>query len=245
VILWGGGIWNWLDAGTLIRAMVQVVARRDDVKLFFMGIRRPNALIPRMRAVEEAIALSKALGLYERHIFFNDWVPYAERQNYLLEADVGVSLHMDHVETRFAFRTRLLDCIWAGLPVLATAGDVLSEALAAEGLACLVQPGDVDGVTQGILTLLDNPSLRADSAPGFRRMAERYRWEKVVEPLVGFCAAPYRAPDRGYVRQRSPAFEGASTWPRLAAKSWRALQLGGVRGLWQQARQYLRWMRRK
>ncbi|MBL7201593.1 MAG: glycosyltransferase, partial [Anaerolineae bacterium] len=103
VILWGGGIWNWLDTETLIRAMHLVCDRRDDVKLFFMGVRRPNALVQKMEAVDRAIALSKELGLYERSVFFNDWVPYGERQNHLLEADVGVSLHLDHVETRFAF----------------------------------------------------------------------------------------------------------------------------------------------
>ena len=47
-------------------------------------------------------------------MFFNeDWVAYDDRQNYLLEADVGVSTHLDHVETEFSFRTRILDYLWA------------------------------------------------------------------------------------------------------------------------------------
>jgi glycosyltransferase involved in cell wall biosynthesis len=241
VILWGGGIWNWLDALTLIKAMPLVLQQRSDVKLFFMGIRRPNPNITRMKAVDQAIALSKELGLYDRYVFFNDWVPYEERQNYLLEADIGASLHLDHIETRFAFRTRLLDYVWAGLPVLSTGGDVLSETLAAQNLARLAAPGDVDGVTQAILTLLANPTLRADCAPRFREMAARYYWGVVTRPLVEFCAAPYLAPDKAYFHQRPSLVEKQGSWWHLLAKGWRALRLGGVSGLLRQSGEYLRW----
>ncbi len=77
---------------------------------------------------------SEELGVLNRNVFFNDWVPYGERQNYLLEADVGVSLHLDHVETRFSFRTRVLDYIWVGLPMVLSAGDALSDLVARQEL---------------------------------------------------------------------------------------------------------------
>ena len=74
-----------------------------------------------MAMAAEAVALAEELGLRDRVVFFNfGWVPYAERGRYLLEADVAVSAHFDDIETRFAFRTRFLDCLWAGLPVVTT-----------------------------------------------------------------------------------------------------------------------------
>ncbi|MDY7079020.1 MAG: glycosyltransferase [Chloroflexota bacterium] len=245
VILWGGGIWNWFDAPTLIKAMPLILQQRTDVKLFFMGINRPNQNPAMMKAVDQAVALSKELGLYERAILFNDWVPYEERQNYLLEADLGVSLHLDNVETRFAFRTRLLDYVWAGLPFLSTGGDVLSETLAVQGLARLVAPGDVDGVAQTILSLLANPTLRADCAPRFRQVVAGYRWEVVTRPLVEFCSAPHLAPDKAYLRQRGLSAEQQGARRHLLAKSWRALRLGGVSGFLRQTGDYLRWIRSK
>ena len=48
------------------------------------------------------------------------------RQNYFLESDVGIITHPQHIETRFSFRTRILDYLWAGLPVISTQGDILS-----------------------------------------------------------------------------------------------------------------------
>jgi hypothetical protein len=154
-------------------------------------------------------------------------------------------LHRDHVETRFAFRTRLLDCVWAGLPVLATGGDALSETLAAQGLAHLVPPDDVGSVAQAILTLLANPALRADRAPRFRQVAAFFHWETVIQPLAAFCAAPYLAPDKAYLRSRAASVEKMDSRWRLLGKSWRTLRLGGVSGFVGQVRRYLRWRRSK
>lgn len=240
VILWGGGIWNWLDPSTLIKAMPLILQTRPDVKLFFMGINRPNKNVAKMKAVHQAIALSKELGLYRQFVFFNDWVAYNERQNYLLEADVGVSLHHDHIEARFSFRTRLLDYLWAGLPIVSTGGDVLSETLSAENLACLVAPGDVEGVAQTILGLLNNSALRAGYASRARQLATRYRWDVVTRPLMEFCAAPYIAPDKPYLRQ-NPLSDKQSALRHLLSKGQRALQLDGLPGFLRQSRRYLRW----
>lgn len=111
VLIWGGGIWNWFDPITLIEAMNLVVKERKDIKLFFMGIGHPNANID-ISVAEKAIELCKKYDLNNKYVFFNDWVPYEERQNYLLEANIGVTTYSDNLETRFSFRTRILDYLW-------------------------------------------------------------------------------------------------------------------------------------
>jgi len=241
VLLWGGGIWNWLDAPTLIRAMARLSESRPDVKLFFMGVQRPNPLTDKMQAGVQAMALSQALGLTGRTVFFNDWVPYEERADYLLEADVGVSLHRDHLETRFSFRTRFLDYVWAGLPVIATRGDVLSEQVERRGWGRVVEPGDVDGVAEAILRLVDTPDLRAALRPGFERAASAYRWEVVARPLLEFCAAPRIAPDKAHLRLGLGDVGPTPVW-RLPEKAWRALRVGGLHGLLRQVNAYRRWL---
>ena len=245
VVLWLSGIWNWFDAPTLLRAMARVAERRSDVKLFFMGIRHPSPRSPQMQATEEAIHLCRELGLYERTVFFEDWVPYQERANYLLEADIGVSFHRDHLETRFSFRGRFLDYLWASLPVIATEGDVLSDLVAAEDLGRVVQAGDDAGVADAILELVDVPDLRARYAPRFERVAAGYRWDVVARPLLDFCARPRIAPDKAYLRNAAVFRVNPTPWWGLPAKVLRALRLGGVRGLKRQLEQYLRWLRNR
>jgi glycosyltransferase involved in cell wall biosynthesis len=191
-----------------------------------------------MQAAEEAIALSQELGLYDRYVFFNNWVPYQERQNYLLEADIGVSLHLNLAEGRFAFRTRFLDYIWAGLPIVATQGDVMAEQVSEWSLGVLVAPGDVEGVARAILGLLNTPHLRESYQSRFARVAARYSWEVVTEPLVNFCANARLAPDKAYMQQVSTTVGEGETLP---GKTWRTLRTEGLRSLIRRANEYLHW----
>ena len=124
VLLWGGGIWDWLDPLTVIRAVATLVERREEVRLVFMGGGRPSAGDDEeMAMAARARTLAGELGVLDRAVVFNDrWVPYGERGDWLVEADIGVSAHFADLETRFAFRTRLLDYLWAGLPIVDHAG---------------------------------------------------------------------------------------------------------------------------
>jgi glycosyltransferase involved in cell wall biosynthesis len=246
VILWGGGIWDWFDPCTLIKAMANIAAHRHDVKLLFMGIKHPNPLIPRMQATGQAIQLSKDLGLYDKFVFFNEWVPYEERQNYLLEANVGVSLHLDHLETRFSFRTRLLDYIWAGLPIVTTRGDSMSELVEQHHLGKVVDYGNVEQVTDALMELLDTPNLREVYRPGFEEVKGQFTWERAVEPLARFCANPRLAPDKAApgIRNWLP-FPGQSIkptpWWVLPGRAWAIFRRGGWDALRREVKSYLRW----
>ena len=196
VILWGGGIYNWFDPLTLLRAVDKLRRRLPDVRLYFLGMRHPNPDVPEMRMAVDALALADSLGLTGTHAFFNEgWVAYDDRQNFLLEADIGVSTHLDHVETAFSFRTRILDYFWASLPVVATNGDALATMIEAEGAGLTVPPGDVDALEDALFRLLDDEELAANARAASGRLATRMRWSQAVQPLVQFCRAPRRAPD--------------------------------------------------
>lgn len=235
LLLWGGGIYNWFDPLTLIRAVGEL--GRPDVKLFFMGLAHPNPRVPRMRMAVAAEKLASDLGLLGKSVFFNEgWVPYAERADVLLDADLGVSTHLDHVETAYSFRTRLLDCLWAGLPQVATRGDSLAELIEAEGLGLTVPPGDVAALAAAIGRLLDEPRLAASARDNAARVAEDFTWEKVLQPLVDFCADPHRAPDLldpDLVARMAPALGIVSHRPRgikaNAALARDYLRAGGPR----------------
>ena len=122
--------------------------------------------------------------------------PYDDRQNFLLEADIGVSTHLDHVETEFSFRTRILDYLWASLPVVATGGDSFGDIIDAHGVGLTVPPGDVDALEDALFRLLDDADARARRAARRpARLADEYRWSEVLQPLIEFCRAPRRAPD--------------------------------------------------
>ncbi|MBV8234240.1 MAG: glycosyltransferase family 4 protein, partial [Acidimicrobiia bacterium] len=196
VVLWGGGVYNWFDPLTLLRAVDRLRHRRPDVRLFFLGLRHPNPDVPEMRMAVATRELAHELGLTDQHVFFNeDWVAYEDRQNYLLEADVGVSTHLDHVETAFSFRTRILDYFWAGLPVVATGGDALAELIETRSLGVTVPPGDVEALEEALFRLLADEEFSTLCRKNIDGIAGEFTWTKVLDPLIRFCRDPHRAPD--------------------------------------------------
>lgn len=195
LVLWGGGLWPWLDPLTAIHAMAVVARVRDDARLVFPGTRHPNPDVAGMPThAGAARALAADLGLAGRTVLFGDWVPYADWPAVLRECDLALSLHHNTYETRLAFRSRTMGYVWAGLPVVASRGDATGDLIAAYGLGELVEPGDAGAVAGAILRLLD--TRRETFASAFARARHDYAWERAAAPLIRFCEAPWRAADR-------------------------------------------------
>jgi glycosyltransferase involved in cell wall biosynthesis len=192
VAIWAGGVYNWFDPLSLVRAIDLTRPKVPNIRLVFLGLRNPNPDIPEMRVAGQLRDLSDELGLTGTHVFFNDgWAPYDRRADFLLEADVGVSTHLSHLETRFSFRTRVLDYLWVGLPTVLTEGDSLSGDIAANSLGVVVPPGDPPAIAAALQALIASPPSRQ----AVREYGRRYSWAKSARPLVAYAADPWRAPD--------------------------------------------------
>jgi len=181
ILLWGGGVWDWLDPLTLIRAWPQVIERYPEARLVFLGTRHPNPDVPQHRVVPKLEALAEEIGELDRTVFFLEWLSYADREALLNEADIGVTLHTMHIETHFSIRTRVLDYIWARLPILISEGDVTSQWVQEFGLGYVVPPEDPGLVAQAILDLLSQP--KDGWSPAFDGIRDRFKWPEVVDPL--------------------------------------------------------------
>lgn len=200
IVLWNGGIWNWLDPAIVVRAFALLCERRPQARLVFMGAADHPAA---RRASAQARQAAADSGLLDRVVFFNDrWVSYDARADWLADADCAVATHRDHLETRFAFRTRLLDCLWAGLPVVCTEGDELAALVRSERLGAAVAPGDDAALAAALEEVLR--AGRASYAPALERNAAVYRWSRVAAPLVGFATST--APSRPLATVSRPAW---------------------------------------
>ena len=193
VLLWGGGIWQWFDPLTLIRAIALVARERSDIKLLFLGGRHPERHLPAMPVEDECHRVAQELGLVDRSVFFaNEWVSHDQLPNYLLESDIGVSSYWDSVETHFSFRTRVRDCIWAGLPMILTRGDSFATLVEHERVGRTVAASDVEGWRNAILDLAGNSEERSTIRTRLRGLAPKFHWDRVAEPLLEYCERPYR-----------------------------------------------------
>jgi glycosyltransferase involved in cell wall biosynthesis len=242
VVLWGGGVYDWLDPLTAIRAVDIVRRTRPSVRLFFLGVRHPNPVVEESPRLAEARILAGELGVEGTHVFFNDdWVAYEDRHNYLLEADVGISLHVEHVEANYSFRTRILDYMWASLPVIATGGDNFSDVISRNGIGTVVPSEDAAAVAEALRTLLDDPDERRAISGRSAAVARQFVWSEVLRPLVAFCNNPRRAPDVGSLLPYPPVPRTGPPAPVEARELTTAMRLanafdrGGARALAQAA----------
>lgn len=197
VVIWGGGIYNWFDTLTLIRAIAQVAETHPDVRLFFLGVAHPNPDVPEMEIVSKTRDLVEQLGLAGKHVFFNEqWVALDDRQNYLLEADAGVSTHYAHIETTFSFRTRILDYMWAELPIVTTNGDGFGDLVDRTGMGISVPERDIDALAAALISVLYNEDVKKSAHDAVMEVRQQFTWSEALRPLIEFCRDPQIAPDR-------------------------------------------------
>ncbi len=195
VILWGGGLWPWLDPHTAIRAIAHVWQQDKTVRLIFPGTHHPNPGMVHMPThTNSALRLAQDLGILNKAVFFGDWIPYNDWPNVLLECDLALALHLDTIETRLAFRSRVLEYIWAGLPIVATKGDATSDLINHYGLGRVVGYQNTEEVVQSILTLLDKPKISFNAQ--FNEARKNMTWEEAAKPLINFCRHPRQTPDK-------------------------------------------------
>lgn len=182
IVLWGGGVWEWLDPATAVDAVVRVNHEGVRARLLFLGRSRPNRDLVDRRRDDRFDALLRRGGEF---VGANEeWIPYRERLSWLRSGKVAIMLHRRTGEAEFSIRTRLFDAIAAGIPVVATSGGFAADLVEREGLGLVVPPEDTAAVAEAIRRLLTDDALHAASVQNLERIRPRYVWEVVTRPLV-------------------------------------------------------------
>lgn len=192
LVLWWGVAWNWLDADTAVRAVAQLASSRPEIKLVFATTRMSPTANPKQNihnGSERARTTARELGVLDRTIFFwDDWISFDRRHEFLQEADIGLTLHGVTDEARFASRIRYLDYLWAGLPCVLAEGDQTGARFAQAGFATLVPPGDREAVRAALLAFADKPAALDRARSAGAALSAEYRWETLVDPLARVLA---------------------------------------------------------
>ncbi len=185
LVLWWGSVWRWLDAETAVRAFAQMADSRSDIKLVITAGRPARDGAERhYNAAGEVRALADRLGVLGRTVlFFDEWIPYERRHDYLRDADIGLTLHRHAEEARLAARARYMDYLSAELPCVLGRGDEMAEEFGAAGFATLLESPAPDELADTLRALADRPDALAAARAAGCSLACRHQWSAIGAKL--------------------------------------------------------------
>ncbi len=194
-ILYFGGIYDWYDPVVAVEAMRPVLERHPDAVLVFVESPHPETT-PLARA-DDARRAAERRGWLGTSVRFLPWQPYERRWDVPLLADLAVVTHRAGLETELSLRTRLVDLLWLGMPVVTTVGGTMARVVEAVGAGVAVPPADPAALAEAILDLLAAPERRETASAAGREWAAGRTWSSVARPLLEFAHGPWRDPHRG------------------------------------------------
>jgi glycosyltransferase involved in cell wall biosynthesis len=196
-----GGLYDWYDPWTLLDALAHLNCPPGGPDWTLLLIRNPNPESTPQRLFARVEARCRELGWWGAQVQVLDWVPAERRYDLLRDVDLLVAPHRPSLETRLSLRTRFLDALAAGCPVVTSEGGAMSRLLAEEHAGWVAPPGDAEALARSLAEALDDPSARRDGA---RRLVARFHWDHVLAPLVAFCRDPKADPTKDRFAQRPP-----------------------------------------
>lgn len=192
-VLYFGGVYDWYDPHILLEALESVITTIPRLRVVFCAT--PNPDTTPQQALEKLRANATQRGWLEKYVFIIPWFPYRERGRVYRDVDLAVVLHRPSLETELSLRTRVLDLMNHGLPLLATRDGEASRLIDAADAGVLVAPEDGPGLAAALSTLLNDPQRRRALGQAGQRWIQAQRpWETTLAPLLTFCRAPRRLP---------------------------------------------------
>jgi glycosyltransferase involved in cell wall biosynthesis len=188
-----GGVYDWYDPGLLLDAWPRILRARPDARLLFFENPNPEttpqAVFDRTR--ERALEVDRA----GNSIVFSPWLPYADRADLYAACTLLVAISNEGLETELAYRTRLLDAAWGGLPAVSVGGGSLARELAAAG-AAVECARDAEALASAVTARLSETADRERASSAARAFAAGRRWKSVAAPLSTWLVSARPDPAR-------------------------------------------------
>lgn len=203
IILVSGAFLPWYDYSTFFEALSLLIERKaTNYRVIFLGGN------PRDPIFERLVLKLGCDPRINNNLIFTGLVPFKERGNYYLSSDIGMNIPLPTVEDELSVRTRVIDYIWGGLPVVTPARDEYSKMVVENGGGLEYSPGNAHSLSQ-VIESLTNESGREKLERLKNKISHIYeeslRMQKeLVKPLERFILDPFVDPARKSSRRYFP-----------------------------------------
>ncbi len=185
-----GGLYDWYDPWTTLRAFE--ILNRPDWSLLF--VRNPNPETTPQTLIAQVERWAAERGWLGSRIEVIDWVPAERRFDLLRDVDALVATHGATIEAQVSMRTRFLEAMLAGCPVVTSEGGTIARLVASRDAGIIVPTGNPEALARHLAGMFDDPTALKRRIDAGRAIAGEFSWRRAMDPLLPFCRAPWIDP---------------------------------------------------
>ncbi len=201
VVLWSGAFNTWTDPATLFEGLEQAMAAEPTVHFAATGGVVPGHADAVLEEFQARVERSPHRGRF--HLL--GWVEAERFADYVAAADLAVCADFPCLETSIGVRTRLLEAMAHGVPIVLTRGTELSVELEHAGAGWIVEPRNPAMLAERICAAARDRAMAARMGAVCRHFVEEhYSVQRTFGPLLEWAEHPAYAPDNALKRLESP-----------------------------------------
>ena len=174
VVAFVGGFQPWHGLDNLVESFTQILPQVPDARLLLVGDGRARPMLD--RKVQEC-------GL-ESIVTITGLLPQARVPAMLAAADVAVLPYPQLAQELWFSPLKLYEYMAAGKAIVASRSGQIADVLENGHNGLLVEPGDVAGLAQAIVTLLLDEATRRRLGRNAKQQAiEKHSWDQYIQRL--------------------------------------------------------------
>ncbi len=207
-----GSFNSWFDGNTLFDGLEYAMSRNREISFTATGGSVPFAE-EQYRSFLQRISGSR----FKSQFRIAGWVSKKELDQIQKTASAAVYADIPCGETLLGARTRVLDWVSRGIPVVCTKGAEISQVISDFGMGISVAGEDPEALGEAFLKLASEP----DTVEEIKRSQESWRngagsMDSVFKPLIEWCSNPVILPRTQLCK---------ATVPRVSSTDYRKMVL--------------------
>ncbi|MBX7244161.1 MAG: glycosyltransferase [Candidatus Sumerlaeaceae bacterium] len=191
-VMWGGSFNTWMDVDSLVAGVAKAIHQRPQLRILVVG--------GRIEGYNDASYARFIDGIQregvDRAVHLMDWQSLERVRSLYSQCHAGLSIDRFTYEAELGSRTRIVNFLAAGRPVISTVVTQLTRELSEKGFVLPFRIGDPDDLSRALTDVVDRVREMKDLGSRAREyVLSRFDATTVGKPLIDWVRSPQPAAD--------------------------------------------------
>lgn len=190
IILWLSSFYPWLDPLLAGKTIYELLKLDSEYALAVVGAKSPFVHSSMYEEnYNNFYNFVKGKNMIDSTVYFFDWIDQKDIATVYDEASfLIVTSELNTLETEFSFRVRMMEALSAGLPIISSGGDIVSELVSSNKLGIVTLETEPKKIAKMILKQTDKDIKNMKK--NIKKFTDNYSWDKIIVPIDKFCKTP-------------------------------------------------------